>query len=262
MSFHEILTVTIKNEKSLLKKVRQYMGRFPQMKILWRKSHNTTQFFERIKNEEGCFKDRYIKRSESAFLHKALQRKYYEKADDVLVKRVECLEQAQRLLENNELEKVFLKFPPKAQQYIDPIVPTFDQLSEEWQKEDTLHPRDTRHQELTQKGDYVISKSEKIIADRLYQLGIPYHYEKPMRVGRTEVLPDFTVLSRRDKKTYIWEHFGMMDSDTYQESYVYKKNNYTKFGVFEGEMLLTSCESKSMPLDVEAIERIIKKYLI
>ncbi|MEE3440399.1 MAG: hypothetical protein VZR07_10670, partial [Ruminococcus sp.] len=47
----------------------------------------------------------------------------------------------------------------------------------------------------TQRGEIVRSKSEVIIADALYYANIPYHYEKPIKVGDRVIYPDFTVLN-------------------------------------------------------------------
>ncbi|MCH4192124.1 MAG: hypothetical protein LKF52_07435 [Butyrivibrio sp.] len=49
----------------------------------------------------------------------------------------------------------------------------------------------------TEKGELVRSKSEKIIADKLFMMKIPYHYEKPLKLDSYGyVHPDFTVLNR------------------------------------------------------------------
>ena len=88
------------------------------------------------------------------------------------------------------------------------------------------------------RGDYVGSKSEAIIADRLFANDIPYHYEvaftpegeadtsRPVfdmygrlmgyeglgtdPYDRDTLHPDFYVLNKRTRKTYYWEHLGRL----------------------------------------------------
>ncbi len=48
---------------------------------------------------------------------------------------------------------------------------------------------------ITERGERVRSKSEKIIADKLYLMGIPYRYEYPVLLkGNIKIYPDFTIL--------------------------------------------------------------------
>ena len=66
----------------------------------------------------------------------------------------------------------------------------------------------------TPRGERVRSKSEWMIASMLDASGVPYRYEET--VGLHELYggafhPDFTVLNKRTRKEYYWEHFGRMD---------------------------------------------------
>ena len=57
---------------------------------------------------------------------------------------------------------------------------------------------------LTEKGERVRSKSEKIIADYFYRKNILYKYEKPLYLnGYGIVYPDFTLLSRKQERKFI-----------------------------------------------------------
>ena len=61
----------------------------------------------------------------------------------------------------------------------------------------------------------VRSKSEVIIADILYKLGIPYVYEKKLKTREGAVYPDFTVRHPYEGNTYYLEHAGMLDKADY-----------------------------------------------
>lgn len=68
----------------------------------------------------------------------------------------------------------------------------------------------------TERGEYVRSKSEKMIADKLFMLKIPYKYECPLQCNRGKVFyPDFTLLNVSERKVYYLEHLGMLDNPEY-----------------------------------------------
>ena len=66
----------------------------------------------------------------------------------------------------------------------------------------------------SERGERVRSKSEKMIADKLFLMKIPYRYEFPLDIGRIyPVYPDFTLLDIRERRPVIFEHFGMMQDN-------------------------------------------------
>jgi len=115
----------------------------------------------------------------------------------------------------------------------------------------------------TEKNEHVRSKSEKILADKLNLMHIPYHYEKPLHLhGYGIVHPDFTILNKRTRKEYYWEHLGMMDDASYSEKAVMKIETYEKNSIFPGDSLILTYETSVHPLDSRLIELIIHKYLL
>ena len=109
----------------------------------------------------------------------------------------------------------------------------------------------------TLKGDIVRSKSELIIADRLWLNGIPYKYECPIMINGQIIHPDFTILRRSDNKILYLEHCGMVDKPEYAESMVNRINDYNKEGITLGDRLFLSMETSATPLDVTAIDNLI-----
>ncbi len=115
----------------------------------------------------------------------------------------------------------------------------------------------------TLKGERVRSKSEVIIADMLYQMGIPYHYEYPLYLkGLGEIYPDFTVLNIKKRKEIYWEHFGRMDDSEYAEKAVKKMNCYRLSGYYEGENTLYTYETTKQPLNQKVIRSLIESILL
>ena len=94
----------------------------------------------------------------------------------------------------------------------------------------------------TEAGDLVISKNECIVANMLYHKGIPYFYEKPLQLkpkkdGTPVILhPDFTIYAK-GKPVYI-EILGMMDTESYANSWEYRMTTYKINGIQLGKNLV------------------------
>ncbi len=110
----------------------------------------------------------------------------------------------------------------------------------------------------TKKGDLVRSKSEAIIADILYDLGIPYKYEAPITLKNGQVkYPDFTILDIKTRSEFYFEHFGMMDVAQYRCTNLEKINLYAHNGIFLGKNLIATFETDDNPLDINGIRKML-----
>ena len=114
----------------------------------------------------------------------------------------------------------------------------------------------------SEKGEHVRSKSEILIANTLYHLQIPYRYEYPLELnGAGLIHPDFTVLNLRLRKTYFWEHLGMMDDPEYAERAIQRIQMYEENGIFPGTELILTYETSRKPMGTRQIERVVRHYL-
>ena len=116
---------------------------------------------------------------------------------------------------------------------------------------------------MTERGERVRSKSEKILADYFYRRGIPYKYEKPLYLKHFgTVYPDFTFLSKRTRKEIYWEHDGRMDDPVYAQSAVRKIQAYEENDIYPGEQLILTFEMEKQVLNTQEIERLVRRYLL
>lgn len=116
---------------------------------------------------------------------------------------------------------------------------------------------------LTERGERVRSKSEKILADSFYRKGIPYVYEPTLILGTNiKVFPDFAVLNVRERSTYYWEHFGMMDSPEYCKKALEKNDIYMENGFYNGENIIYTMESSEKGIDIRQIDALAVRYLL
>lgn len=113
---------------------------------------------------------------------------------------------------------------------------------------------------FTERGERVRSKSEKMIADKLLLMKIPYRYECPLDIGRNgPVYPDFTILDVRDRREVVYEHFGMMQDSKYACDALNKIVDYQRAGYSVGENFLFTMESTSCPLNMRMFEKMIRE---
>lgn len=111
----------------------------------------------------------------------------------------------------------------------------------------------------TIKGERVRSKSEVIIADRLYAKGIPYKYECPVLIGNEIIHPDFTILRLSDRQVLYHEHCGMMSRQEYADDVINRINQFAHDGIFLGDRLFMTMESSDHPFDISWLDAFIEK---
>ena len=84
----------------------------------------------------------------------------------------------------------------------------------------------------TESGDLVRSKSEVVIADKLYSRGVEYAYEQPLRLPNGRVrYPDFTIADSAMGVTYYWEHLGLLNDAGYRARWERKRAEYVEAGI-------------------------------
>ena len=119
----------------------------------------------------------------------------------------------------------------------------------------------------TTRGELVRSKSEVIIANLLYGLGIAYAYEQPF-VGQDGSVryPDFTIEDAEIGRRIFLEHLGLFTQPVYRRRWQIKLDWYLSQGVsLEGEeegesgILMTTAEEKG--IDSADIERRLRAIL-
>ncbi|MBM4429414.1 MAG: hypothetical protein FJ026_03575, partial [Chloroflexi bacterium] len=112
----------------------------------------------------------------------------------------------------------------------------------------------------TLKGHMVRSKSELVIANMLYQMGIDYQYEP--RLERTMapgvVRPDF-MFADPAGEPIVWEHLGMLTRADYRQSWERKRTWYLQNGFVEGLSLFTTRDDEKGGLDSEEVRKVAKQ---
>ena len=111
----------------------------------------------------------------------------------------------------------------------------------------------------TLKGPKVRSKSERFIADALFNLHIPYRYECAMYFNGHKIYPDFVIL-KPNGEFIIWEHFGLLDDDTYRNNAIRKVELYGNAGYVQHHNLI--CTKEEDLKDVSVILDIVQRFYL
>ena len=207
----------------------------------------------------------YIGKGNDELIQRLAQKSYDEKVLSLAEKRLNQIKKLLKDYEDDEIEQIFQKEHKVRQKLIQPVEPTWEQRVSEWK---SIEYQGKGFSEdipviLTERGERVRSKSEKIMADYFYRHGIEYKYECPIYLkGIGIVYPDFTFLSKKIGKEVYWEHNGMVDEPLYARNMVRKIDAYESNGIFPGERLILTFETEQNILNSSKIEQMVRTYIM
>jgi energy-coupling factor transporter ATP-binding protein EcfA2 len=116
----------------------------------------------------------------------------------------------------------------------------------------------------TSRGEFVRSKSELAIAEKLHGMGITYVYEQQLQLGGQTRWPDFTITDEDSGITYYWEHLGMLSDPQYEARWLVKRAAYLAADIRPieeeagGDALIETTETAGTGLDMMEIERLAR----
>ncbi len=166
-----------------------------------------------------------------------------------------------------DIDDVYSSLHKAVQELVTPYEETDDGYVEQWYKKNSRYSnniKETNPALISARGESVKSKSEIIIADRLYHAGIPYVYELPVSFngGMSIMYPDFFILNKRTRKEYFWEHQGKMDDSGYCKAAQLKLEEYAANGFILGKNLIFTYEGSSRALSTKYVDALIKEFLV
>lgn len=238
----------------LIKKLAAY----PEGTLIVGQSNGSLQYRLKLNGKET-----YISKTDTSLIKGLAQKDYELKVLKQCEKRLAWLKKEIKHPGKQWLIEIYQELTPARQELIEPYQIPDDVYAKQWALQQ-FEPNtyEEGHKKFkTQRGESVRSKSEVIIANTLLFLGIPYFYEKPLKLksGRT-VYPDFTFLHVSDRKEYILEHLGMLDVDEYRNNAFIKIERYAESGFCLGNNLLITMEDSQNHLNSEYVLKLLKKY--
>lgn len=219
------------------------------------------------KEKDGKYQKQgdYLKKSDMPLIKKLAQKTYDQKIKRLVDKRLRQIQNLNKDYSDNEIESVYSKMNINRQALLIPVEKTWQQTVADWKSKPYSGKefKDGDPEIYTKKGERVRSKSERLIADILYEMGIEYKYECSVILkGYGQVYPDFTMLCRKTGEEVYWEHDGRMGDSQYSEKAVKKINSYINNGILPGDRLILTFETANVVLNDRTVRKIIESVLI
>lgn len=259
----ETLLKKRKQLEVLEKRAAKSLKKAPEGSLVLSKSNGSVQYYH--KQESFQKKGKYISAKNRKLVSELAQKDYDLRFAKEVNKQKKRIDKAIKQLPNIELATIYSELPEGRKKYVIPYILTDEQYIEQWMGEQYIGKEffDDTPVIMTERGERVRSKSEKILADKIFAMGIPYRYEYPVKLkGYGTVYPDFTLLNIRERKEIYLEHFGMMDDPTYSETAIKKLEDYAKNGIYIGKNLLVTFETLHKPLDMKIVEQMLKEFTL
>lgn len=229
-----------------------------------------------FRDDDICGNGRYLKKSEKDIAMAIAQRDYDMQVVKKAEERIKVIERFLDKYKNTSLKEIYKQTSLGRRELIDAYVDTRivsdDEFVKRWlavEYETKRFSNDDRDSQatdqaiITERGERVRSKSEKIIADKLYMLGVPYRYECPIYLeshrGSIKVYPDFTILRMSDRQEVYFEHFGLMDDENYVNATMRKLDTYERNGIYLGVNLFFTYETSKRPLNTVSLDRLLRE---
>jgi hypothetical protein len=207
----------------------------------------------------------YLKKENMAMVAAVAQRDYDRAVMKTLLDTRYLIERFLRKYDVDAIENVYNKLCDARKVLVTPIIKPDEEFIQSWKQTHiggkNEYPASVTF--LTEQGENVRSKSEKILADLFLKYGIPYTYEPQLCLENGKCFyPDFALLNVRTRKTIYWEHFGLISDGEYAKKTLQKLSLYEESGLVVGEDLLFSMESEVMPLNITLLEQKIHQSLL
>lgn len=227
----------------------------------------------RIKNDRGIpryyhitvpgdTQGKYLPQKDHQLVCQLAQKDYINKLYQEAKYELKDIDTYLRRHGGSDLEAVYTSLNDYRKPLVEPVVIPDTLLEEKWQTEpyeaNPYEPEEKVY--LTKKDELVRSKSEVMLADMYYELGIPYRYEAQLllRNGKKKY-PDFTLLKTKTREIIYHEHLGLLDNEQYRQANLTKLDEYRKNGIYPGKNLIITYEGVGAYLNIKEIKHMVRE---
>lgn len=212
---------------------------------------------------EGREQRKYISKNNIEIAARLAQKEYDQKLRDQVKRRIQT---GLQLAEEYQLPlaNVYTETPDVKRKLIRPFELSDEDFVKMWYRDfpGGMNSYPNNSDIYSNNGIHLRSKSERIIANMFEENDVPYIYEPALVLHAGKIVyPDFLVLNRRLRKSYVYEHFGTMSDPGYADRTIEKISLYQKNNYFMGINFLFSMESMNRQLDTRSVEKLIWRYL-
>ena len=237
------------------------------LRVHTRKGH--FYYYWQKKDDSGKYIQEYLGINKRQTAENLAKKDYRNKVYRIAEKNLAALQGFRDNFCRDGIKEIYENLGLARQQLVEPYGDEVSAVIKQWENEE--YEAKANYQDglqfETERGEFVRSKSEVIIANFLYQNreNLLYKYERPLQinVGEREitVYPDFTVLNLNTGKITYWEHAGRMDDENYASDFVWKHNRYMENGFVPGLDVIFTYETIAIPLNIKVVKLIIKELI-
>ncbi len=251
--------------KKIAEEAKKRLATAPLGSLRIRRWNGVVEFYYRNADADSVSESRnngrYLKKSEKNIAQRIAQRDYDVRLIKKTEERIKAINTFLKTYEKTSLKRLYQETNTYRRQLISVPILSDEEYVRRWQEVEYKRKSfgDDGNEIITERGERVRSKSEKIIADKLYALGIPYRYEYPLTLeGNIKMHPDFTVLRMPAREEVYLEHFGMMDDSNYVNNVLCKLNTYERNGIYLGVNLFMTYETSKKSLNTRMLDDFIR----
>ena len=257
----------------LLKRMKEDKALMNSAEKLLRKCPEGSVQITTVRGKPKCYwiKDGqriYLRMEDHETIKSLAQKSYCQRLLKVTEKEWKLLQGFTEQFAPEDLINVYESMSEQRRHLVDPLILPDDLFVKQWLEESRTIAETYRNSHekpegfRTENGELVRSKSEVILANLYKHLHVPYVYEYPVKLEDGWVSSDFRVLNVRLRKSILHEHFGKMDDPGYARDNIEKMHRYERSGFYAGEQILYTMETSERPLNVDDVERMIRKYVL
>lgn len=264
--FESALQLKCDHYRKLIHQAEMAMQSLPEGNLRISPHRGKTQYYMRIPAdfENKHYNGKYIRSSNVSLISALCSRRYWEAVKESAGRQLDLLKNYITAYEPLAIQEAYSQLPEEIAKYVQPVDLPDEEYAARWEAEayEKKPFAEGAVEIYSARGERVRSKSEKIIADTLARLGIPYKYEKPLRLTSGKIIhPDFCLLSISKRCEYLLEHFGKMDDPDYVENALKRLDDYGRSSIWQGNQLIVSYETKNRPLNTKQFEKMILQFV-
>ncbi len=233
---------------------------FPEGRLRVSPSPSQIRYFQVV--ADGDPQGTYIPHGKIQLAAALAQKKYNQKFLQEAKAELSAWNQCITRITKKNADQVYDDLSEERKALVMPYIIPDEIYAQQWQNKEYKTSNYMNESKIydTRRGEKVRSKSEAILADMFFELGIPYHYERPLSLRYSRIrYPDFTLLKVRTREEIYLEHFGLLDDEDYRVSCIHKLDEYRENGIYLGKNLLITYESNSSPLDIKGTRKMMKE---
>lgn len=246
--------------EGVIGRIEKELPGMPEGNLRITKKRKKVQYYHVTTKEN--MKGTYIPIAKESLVKDLAKKTYYEKLLREAKRENRVIKTYIKGMKGKRPEDIYSDMNDYRKELISPLIYSDSEYAKEWENKpftrNPYHPEECIYE--TKKGDMVRTKSEAMLADMYYELGIAYRYEAPVKLYNGKIkYPDFTLLKFPERKEIYHEHMGLMEDEFYRRTNLEKLRDYEMSGITSGNNLILSFETDYLPLNIKSIRKVVKK---